>query len=422
MRNIVNRMCLPTLILTLLVVQSATAAEKFHRIPIEEYRDKMVGGWIGQMAGVGWGFPTEFEYLSKIIPADEMPVWTPETVNQFNQDDLYVEMTFLKTIEDYGFDVSIRQAGIDFANSEYQLWHANGEGRKLLRRGIAPPDSGHPKFNKHAEDIDYQIEADYAGLIAPGMPNLGIELGDKFGHIVNYGDGVYGGQFISGMYAAAFFETDLSKIIQAGLDCIPYDSLYAECIRDVVAWHQETPDHWEATWQKLQTNWHENPRGRLLVCKERTKENMVGNIDAKFNGAYVVIGLLYGGGDLAQTITIATRCGQDSDCNPASAAGILATTMGYGNIPDTFKAALTPDAVFKHTDYSFTKLAQVCEKLARQAILRAGGRIDKDATGAETLVIPIERPIPNALEQSWEPAPIQGSLFTEKELKQITHK
>ena len=39
------------------------------------------------------------------------------------------------------------------------------------------------------------------------MPNVAIELGEKFGRLMNYGDGLYGGQFIGGMYAAAFFET-----------------------------------------------------------------------------------------------------------------------------------------------------------------------------------------------------------------------
>jgi hypothetical protein len=82
--------------------------------------------------------------------------------NAFEQDDLYVEMTFLKTLQDYGLDVSAHQAGLDFANSRYPLWHANEAGRDNLRKGIAPPDSGHPTFNSHADDIDYQIEADFA--------------------------------------------------------------------------------------------------------------------------------------------------------------------------------------------------------------------------------------------------------------------
>jgi hypothetical protein len=194
---------------------SATASDdgEFRRLPLAQYQDKMKAGWIGQMAGVGWGAPTEFQWLGSIIPENKVPEWTPEMINQFRQDDIYVEMTFLRTLELYGIDASIRQAGIDFANSGYPLWHANRYGRENLRKGIAPPDSGHPKFTDHADDIDYQIEADYAGLISPGLPNSGIQFGEVFGRLMNYGDGLYGGKFVAGMYAEAFFEKDMEKVV-----------------------------------------------------------------------------------------------------------------------------------------------------------------------------------------------------------------
>ncbi len=53
------------------------------------------------------------------------------------------------------------------------------------------------------------------------------------------------------------------------------------------------------------------------------------NIDAKLNAAYVVMGLLYGNGDFTRTLEISTRAGQDSDCNPSTAGGVLATMIGY---------------------------------------------------------------------------------------------
>ena len=101
----------------LVFAEGGVRAEEFRRLPVSEYRDKMAGGWIGQMAGVGWGGPTEFRWRGEIIPEDKMPEWKPEMINQFHQDDIYVEMTFLRTLEVHGWDVSIRQAGIDFANS-----------------------------------------------------------------------------------------------------------------------------------------------------------------------------------------------------------------------------------------------------------------------------------------------------------------
>jgi hypothetical protein len=384
------------------------------RLPVSQYRDKMAAGWIGQMAGVGWGAPTEFRYTGRIIPAGEMPKWTPKTVNQYHQDDIYVEMTFLRTLEQYGWDVPIRQAGIDFANSGYPLWHANKAGRDNLRAGIAPPDSGHPKFNQHADDIDYQIEADFAGLIAPGLPNTVIELGEKFGRLMNYGDGLYGGQFVGGMYAAAFFESDPVKIVQAGLNCIPAASQYAECIRDVLAWYRQDPEHWEKTWQKIEDKYNLNPAYRRASCMKGK-----GNIDAKINGAYIVMGLLYGKRDLDQTIIIATRCGQDSDCNPSSAGGVIFTTVGLANLPGRFTSALDRTPVFSHTAYNFPRLLEVSERLARQAVVRAGGRIEKDPQGGEVFVIPVQEPKPSALEQCWEPGPPADSRFTQEEMAKI---
>lgn len=152
-------------LLMILAVAYASAQET-RRLSATEYADKVKAGWIGQMVGVGWGGPTEFQIQGKIMPEAQVPRWRPELVNQFEQDDIYVEMTFLRTMERFGLDCSIHQAGIDFANSRYPLWHANAAGRDNLRRGIAPPDSGHPQFNPHADDIDYQIEADFSGLIA----------------------------------------------------------------------------------------------------------------------------------------------------------------------------------------------------------------------------------------------------------------
>ena len=392
----------------------AQAQPQFRRILAKDYVDKMKGGWIGQMAGVGWGAPTEFRWKGQIGPEEAMPKWQPKTVNQFNQDDIYVEMTFLRTLELYGLDVSIRQAGIDFANSGYPLWHANDAGRKNLRRGIAPPDSGHPQFNKHADDIDYQIEADYSGLIAPGLPNLAVELGEKFGRLMNYGDGVYGGQFIGAMYAEAFFESDPVKIVQAGLRCVPKGSHFHTCISDVLAWYAQEPADWEKTWQKIEKKYNLDPAWRRFSCSKGSF-----NIDAKINSAYIVLGLLYGQGDLDKTITIACRSGQDSDCNPSSAGGVIFTTVGFAKLPERFTSALDEKPKFSHTEYNFPTLIEVCRKLAVQAVTRCGGRIEKDDAGQEVFVIPVQEPRPPKLEQCWEAGPPADSKFTPEEMAQI---
>ncbi|MDG3004622.1 ADP-ribosylglycohydrolase family protein [Paludisphaera mucosa] len=393
---------------------------KERRLSREEYRDKMKAGWIGQMAGVGVGGPTEFRWQEATVPADRVPAWKPETINQFDQDDIYVEMTFLRTLQKYGLDATSRQAGIDFANSKYPLWHANAAGRKRLREGIAPPDSGHPAFNDHADDIDYQIEADFSGLIAPGLPNTVIRLGETFGRLMNYGDGLYGGWFVGAMYSEAFFETDPEKIVLAGLAAIPKGCQYHECVSDVIAWHRENPKDWEATWKKIEAKYQKDRAYRRFSCSKAEKEPYKFNIDAKLNGAYIVMGLLYGEGDPEKTIVVSTRCGQDSDCNPSNAAGVLFTSIGAAKLPAKYTSALDTHTKFNSTDYAFPDVLAVCDDLAAQAVARAGGRVEKSADGAETFVIPVEAARPGPLESCWEPAAKADSRFTAAEKAKIT--
>jgi hypothetical protein len=401
----------------LLFVPTTIVAQDFREISVKDYRDKMKGGWIGQIAGVCWGAPTEFRFKGSIIPENAMPKWRPEMINDaFGQDDLYVEMTFLRTMEQYGIDVSQRQAGIDFANSGYPLWHANDAGRKNLRRGIAPPDSGHPAFNNHADDIDYQIEADFSGLIAPGQPQVVIELGDKFGGLMNYGDGLYAGQFVGGMYAEAFFETDVKKIINAGLACIPSDSQYAEMVHDVLKWYAENPNDWTICWQKIDQKYQKNMDYRRISCDTNDF-----NIDAKINGAYILVGLLYGKGDLDQTIIISTRCGQDSDCNPSSAAGVLFATLGFSKLPSRFSEKLDETRKFSHTAYDFPALIDVCEKIARQTVTKSGGKIT-NRNGEDVFVIPVKKPSPKPYTPSWKPDVPQNVKFTDEQYKQIENR
>ena len=407
--------CIVSALLVWLCLSGTASAQEFRRLPVEEYVDKMKAGWIGQMAGVGWGAPTEFKWKGSIIPEHNMPKWRPQMINQFGQDDIYVEMTFIRTLQLHGLHVNIRQAGIDFANSGYRLWHANRAGRDNLRRGIAPPDSGHPRFNRHADDIDYQIEADYSGLIAPGLPKRVIKLGETFGRLMNYGDGVYGGQFVGAMYAEAFFEKDMVRIVEAGLKAIPEGSQYHECISDVIKWHKENPSDWQKTWRLIEGKYQKKPEYRRFSCSKGAF-----NIDAKLNGAYIVMGLLYGERDPDKTIIISTRCGQDSDCNPSNAGGVLFTTIGFKKLPERFVSALNPKARFSHTPYDFPRLSRVCEVLARKAVVAQGGRIEKDDKGKEVFVIPVQTPKPGKLEQSWKPGPIANSKFAESEKAQIT--
>ena len=377
----------------LALVSAGARAAKMRELPVDVYMNKVKGGWAGQMIGVSYGAPTEFHAQGRTYE-DPIP-WTKDSIaNSIHQDDLYVEMSFLEAIEKHGLDITNEQAGKAFADTKFKLWHANKQGRENVQKGIMPPESGSPENNPHYQDIDLQIEADLFGLINPGLPKSSNAQVEKFGRIMNAADGLYGGMFMAAMYSEAFFENDVEKVIRFGLRAIPAWSIYARTINDVLRWHHENPTDWRATWKLVQDKWGDHPSGK---CSTDPKGF---NIDAHLNGAYVVMGMLYGGGDLAKTLEISTRCGQDSDCNPASAAGILCTMLGYDGIPDEYKTGIPAisDEKFSFVRYTFNDLAPTCLAVARENVKRAGGFV-KSVDGKQVLLIPVQYPQAPKLER-----------------------
>jgi hypothetical protein len=278
------------------------------------------------------------------------------------------------------------------------LAHANKQASINFAAGIWPPLSGNPKCNPHADDIDFQIESDLFGLISPGLSEVSNQWADKIGHIMNYGDGVYGGAFVAGMYTIAFFERDPEKIIQWGLKCIPEQSDYARLIRDVLDWHKKYPDDWTQTWNLLQAKWGDTDR-----CPDG--RNKPFNIDAKLNGGYIAIGLLYGEGDFEKSMKIATRCGQDSDCNPSNVAGIIGCSIGASNIPEKWKKPMKEFIWNKSLKKIYPErikrkeISHQTAEIGRQLVLLNGGYISYEE-GKEILNIPFQTPQSLKLEQS----------------------
>jgi hypothetical protein len=331
------------------------------------------------MIGVSFGAPTEFRSNGK-INLGELPPWKPERVsNAIGQDDLYVDMTFAEVLDAKGIDATTEDFGAMFKDAKYQLWHANLAARRNLRRGIPAALSGTPKYNAHANDIDFQIEADFIGLMAPGLPQSANRIAWRAGRVMNYGDGIYGGMFVSGMYAAAFFEQDPVKVVEAGLASIPARSPYGLVIHDLLAWHKQYPQDWKKAWQLLEDKWD-----RRDPCPDGALKPF--NIDAKLNGAYIALGLLYGERDFGKTIEISTRAGQDSDCNPASAAGVLGVMLGYRAIPDLYKGGIPALAgqKFQFTQHSFDSIVASTEKRALALIRKTGGKTDGDRITVRT--------------------------------------
>jgi hypothetical protein len=342
-------------------------------------RDKIKGAWAAQTIGVTFGGPIEFQYNSTMVQDNQVIEWTDSTLTSAFAhkpglyDDIYMDLTFMQVIEDHGIDATSAQYANAIGKSEYKLWFANQMARYNIQNGLQAPASGHWLNNPCADDIDFQIEADFAGLMSPGMPNAAVGICDRVGHIMNFGDGYYGGVFVAAMYAEALVSRstqDIPKIIEQALKAIPRESKFAQCISDVIAWHKQEPSDWKATWYKVNRTWGTDTSSPLGIFRPF-------NIDAKINSAWVVLGLLYGNGDFTRTFEITTRCGDDADCNPASAGGILAAIVGFDAIPDFWKQGIdkVSDINFMGTSITLNESYDISYRHAEMMIAKHGGEV-----------------------------------------------
>ena len=364
-------------------------------------KDKIKGAWAAQTIGVTFGVPSEFRYNSTMIRDYHKLAWNDSSMEvEYRErpgtyDDVYMDLTFMQVIEDHGVDAPAQTFAESFAHADYKLWFANQTARYNIQNGLKPPESGYWLNNPCADDIDFQIEADFAGIMSPGMVNSAVKICDKVGHIMNYGDGYYGGVFMAALYSLALVSDDVSDIepiIRKALSVIPEESKFYQCVNDVIIFHEENPDDWKSAWYKTNRKWASDIGSPLGVFEPF-------DIDAKINAAHVVTGLLYGNGDYTRTFEIATRCGDDADCNPGSAGGILAAILGFHSIPEFWTQGLArvEDIPFMGTKISLLDAYDMSFRHAIGMVKRNGGKVS-----GNTITINEQKPVTVPLEVAFK--------------------
>jgi hypothetical protein len=357
-------------------------------------QNKIRGGWAGKTIGCTYGGPTEFRFQGTIA-WDYTPIpWSEDEILDYYKngpglyDDVYMNLTFVDVFQKRGLDAPAAEFARAFAAAPYPLWHANQMARSNILRGLLPPASGHWLNNPHADDIDFQIEADFAGLMAPGLPAAAADFCDRIGHIMNYGDGWYGGLYVATMLSLAFVSDNVPWIVEEALKAVPAESSFAKAMRDVIDGWRADPADWKKTWFAVTRRWAED-----IGCPDGVFSPF--DIDAKINCAWVILGLLYGGGDFGRTIDIAARCGDDSDCNPSTAGGILGAALGYDRIPEVWRKGLAKveDLPFPYVHLSLRQATDYSYHQALAVIEKSGG-----TTTGDEAAIPFQTPRPQKLE------------------------
>ena len=170
--------------------------------------------------------------------------------------------------------------------------------------------------------------------MTPGLPREANKYADRVGRVMNYGDGLYGGMFFAGMYAAAFFESDPEKVVGRGCCRIPAGSGYAKVIADVLAWYAKNPDDWKKTWQARHRRLGQGrplPGRRARARSTSTPSSTAPRWPWACSTATATS---------RRPSTSRPAPGRTPTATRRAPLGILGVILGYERIPDVWKAGI----------------------------------------------------------------------------------
>jgi hypothetical protein len=354
---------------------AAIAADR--RISVAEYRDKVYGAWMGQIAGASYGFNFE----GKARNAIELDHYINRYEAALVDDDYFYEMVALFGFERFGLDMTVEQLGEMWKEYRAGTWGSSEQARLALERGIKAPDTGSPRYNRWFHTIGPQFSSDMYGMISPGMVNLAGAVARKYSHINGYAEGSDGAVFVAACISEAFFEKNVVKIVKQAAQLIDPRSNYRKAVDFVIA-DYEQGRNWRTIAAESEARWRPDyPQMNNSVA----------------NGALVALGILFGEGDFLKSINVTTQVGDftDADCNAANVSAVVGAMRGFSAIPKQFIEPMHnriygdhmgPLKLGRLIDERIDDLARRVADVGQKNLLAHGARLDGGA-----LVIPQQK-------------------------------
>ncbi|MCM3090686.1 MULTISPECIES: ADP-ribosylglycohydrolase family protein [unclassified Cytobacillus] len=196
-----------------------------------------------------------------------------------------------------------------------------------LKKGIPAPKSGSAEVNGiiMAEQIGGQIFIDTWGLLFPDNIQKAADYAEIAASVSHDKNGLYGARFMAACISRAFSAESMDVIIEAGLSVIPKDSTYYAVVKAVIDFYQEHPE--EEDFRKC----------RQYLENEWGYDKYTGVCHIIPNAGVCALALMYGKGDLARTVEIATMCSWDTDCNAGNVGTIAGVFAGLDAIPGHYR-------------------------------------------------------------------------------------
>lgn len=283
----------------------------------EAYRDRVHACWMGKNISGTLGGPWEGKrYPHAFTFYDPVPQET--TPN----DDLDLQLVWLKMLEESGLDPSVRTFAEYWKRYACRYpWNEYGFFMRNYDRGLRPPIAGCFE-NYFVDEMGSPIRSEIWACLHPGDPQAAARMAWKDSALDHAGgEGMCGEMFWAAVQAAAFVEDDPVTLIQIGLNMIPLSSHVARSLREAL-WCYQNGKTWGEAREKIASQF-----GHIQPC------------NAVPNHGFIIIGWLYGQ-DFGDRLCKAVNCGYDTDCTGATLGALLGILGGTAVIPEKWSAPI----------------------------------------------------------------------------------
>ena len=358
--------------------QCSKTNENYIKINRLEYLNKLEGFWLGQCIANWTGLITEMDKIGTPVNGRGGGFYTREDWGKPDQPNLWGSNEYSETITyiyaekdsvwgaDDDTDIEyiyqellynspsldltgeqIRNAWLNHIHLDEEnfLWVSNQKAFDLMNDGIIPPATSAPNLNPHYEMIDAQLTTEIFGFFAPTRPEIAIDLAYLPIRTTARENAAWISEFNIIMYSLASMNTEhktkkekvewMAK--QARLH-LPNNSYSAKMFDFVLEqYYQKIP--WEETRDALNEKYQIRQEDGYHWAT--TDKSCNGCFAAGINFGASIVSLLYGEGDLKETIKIGALAGWDSDNPTATWGGLLGFMEGKNKVEKIFGKKLS---------------------------------------------------------------------------------
>ena len=347
-----------------------------------DYANKLYGFWLGQCIANWTGLVTEMDKIGNIGEIKTGPFYTREDWGKPDQPSIWgeglpselsdnIDFVFRGEDEIWGADddtdieymyqyllytnktsmlsgKQIKEGWLKHIKHEEEnyLWVSNQKALDMMLNGAVPPETSDPDltrdsiYDNYHEMIDAQLTTEIFGLFAPGRPDIALKMAELPIQTTARENAQWISEFYVIMYSlASDVDISLSKkeqiawMADQAREHLPDDS-YSAKMYDFVKRKYNENVPWEQARDDVYERYQVNQEDGYTITSKNIFCN--GCFAAGINFGASIVSLLYGEGDLKETIKIGALAGWDSDNPTATWGGLLGFMLGKEGVEAAF--------------------------------------------------------------------------------------